>query len=181
MKRTVVTNGLVAVLLLTVAGCTGDGSEGAGGESGTPGAESPRQADEGDVLEALGAAEVGFEQEARLDDGVRVVVGTPEEFEPSGTKVAGPEKEHVKFTVRVVNDSGSRIRPRDISVTVESDGGQGGDVTDLQSEVMGPPTGAIRPGQEVEWTHGFGVIDAEDVMVVVQVGLERAPVVVSDS
>jgi hypothetical protein len=87
----------------------------------------------------------------------------------------------VRFTVRLVNGTGKRVSPADVSVTVESGGVQGGDVLDAEHAMSGAPNRAVRPGGKASWVHGFGVVDPADVSVVVQAGLERAPVEFSAS
>jgi hypothetical protein len=127
-------------------------------------------------VESVDGVAIRFGEPFGFDDGLSVHVGIPEEFAPSPHAVRGAESSFVKFPVRLVNESGRRVRPASVTVTVTSGKGQGGSVIDEKQALIGPPRGAVEPGDEVSWMQGFGVLDPNDVAVVVQVGVDRAPV-----
>lgn len=179
--RRVVIAAVAASVALLVTGCSGDEPDGsasndAGAASGSgSGAGGEAQEVSGNHVEALDGSTLSFGEPIEYDDGLTVVVSEPTSFDPSAKAVTGAE-EHVQFTVRLVNGSKKRISPADIFITVESGGGQGGDVIDPAQSKSGPPAKAVKPGGKASWVQGFGVVDPEDVSVVVQAGLDRAPV-----
>ena len=64
---------------------------------------------------------------------------------------------------------------------VTSGGGQAGDVFDSERGMSGPPSKVVRPGGRTKWVQAFGVLDPDDVSVLVQAGLDRVPVSVEAS
>ncbi|WP_110181293.1 hypothetical protein [Nocardioides solisilvae] len=150
------------------AGAAGTGQQAEGGSSGS-GKPAAEQVDE------LGGSRVAFGEPVEYADGLRIVVGDPQPLEvPSGA--AGGAEEHVRLTVRLVNGSKRKVSPVDVALMVESGGGQAADVFDRGQKLNGPPRRAVAPGGEARWAQGFGVADPEDVVVVVQAGLDRIPV-----
>lgn len=177
--RRVVIAAVAASVALLVSGCSGDEPDGpndagAGSGSGSS-AGGGAQEVSGNHVEALDGSTLTFGEPIEYDDGLTVVVSEPTSFDPSAGAVTGAEK-HVQVTVRLVNGSKKRVSPADVFITVESGGGQGGDVLDPAQSMSGPPAKAIKPGGKASWVQGFGVVDPEDVSVVVQTGLTRAPV-----
>jgi hypothetical protein len=99
------------------------------------------------------------------DDGVRVTVGKPTEFQPSAYPVDEKSKRYLKFTVTVVNKSD---KPLDLGLTyisVESNHEQAQDVFDSASGLRGPPTTKVLKGRESQFEVGFGVADPKDVVM----------------
>ena len=156
---------MLAGLLLT--GCTGDTDE--------PAAETPTDGDSGQAI--IDTTTVDYGESADYEDSVSIVVSEPETFTPSGKATAGGEPEFVMFEVTLTNDSDSPVAATDLSFSVESGGHQAGEVIDPRRDVQGPPSPKIRPGESQTWNVGFGVLDADDVQVEVQAGMDAAPVV----
>jgi hypothetical protein len=130
-------------------------------------------------VEALGGDAVLFGEPFEFEDGLAVKVSRPREFTPSRGATAGDDTAFVRFTVDLINNSGRRISPGDVSVTVTSGGGQGGEVRDKKRQLTGPPARSVKPGGRITWVQGFGVLDPNDVAVVVQAGLNRVPIAVT--
>ena len=174
---------IVAVGMLALAGCTGESADGADGSattaagSGTTTATTTQdsttepESGDGDTPSGPSLGET-FEYE----DGLSVSVSPPELFMPSATATMGPEPDYISVTVTVVNGTETEFSPLDVTVTVASGGGQGGDVLDPDSGI-GAPDAPIAPGQEASWKLAFGVLDGQDVTVNVQPGIDRDPVI----
>jgi hypothetical protein len=129
-----------------------------------------------DHIEALGGSKVGFGEQVKYSDGIRLAVSEPAQFIPSAKATVRTEKEYVKFTLELVNESRKEVSAADVFVMVESAGGQGGAVIDPNRQASSAPTRMLAPGDKITWTQGFGVLDPADVKVVVQAGLTRRPV-----
>lgn len=159
--------------LLLVTGCTGDSEDGAADPAGeTPSTSSPSGT-------PGPTPDVSFGEPFEFDDGVTVQVSAPKQFRPSAEATVGGEPDYVRVDVRLVNGTERRVSPSEVTVTVESGGGQGGDVLDPTKEMTASaPSKPVRPGGEASWTLGFGVLDPKDVTVQVQVGLDRQPVTI---
>jgi hypothetical protein len=82
------------------------------------------------------------------DDGVRVTVGKPTEFEPSAFAVVEKSKRYLKFTVTVVNKSDKPIDLGLTYISVQSNNEQAHDVFDSGSGLRGPPTTKVLKGRE---------------------------------
>lgn len=187
------TAAFAAAAALLAGGCSGDGADEPSSKTGAEGAETTgageptdatggsSPAGSGNHVEALGGATVAFGEAAEYADGLRILVSAPEDFEPSQSAATGAQEGFVRFVVRVVNNSEESVSPADISVTVESQGSQAGDVFDTTRRMSGPPARDVKPGGTAQWVQGFGVADPEDVSVIVQAGLERAPAAFSRS
>jgi hypothetical protein len=108
---------------------------------------------------------LAFGKSYTWDDGVRVTVGKPIEFQPSAYPVDEKSKRYLKFTVTVVNKSD---KPLDLGLTyisVESNHEQAQDVFDSASGLRGPPTTKVLKGRESQFEIGFGVADPKDVVM----------------
>ena len=160
----------VTALLLAVAGCS-SGQDDDKSSSGGP-------TDQGGTSgSSVDGGTVSFGDPVEYRDGLSIVVSDPEKFKPSARAITGTEKKFVKVEVRLVNDTGKKVSPADVYVTVASDGGQAADVIDpKQGMTAGPPKKAVQPGGEATWVLGFGLIDDENVEVQVQPGINPAPV-----
>ena len=190
MKARVVAT--VAVGMLVLAGCTGESVDDANGSTTTTTAvetddsTSTATGDDSATGESTAEPETGdgssgpaLGETFEYDDGLVVSVSGPELFMPSATATMGPEPNYISFTVTVVNGTETEFSPLDVTVTVASGGGQGGDVLDPDSGI-GAPEEAIAPGEEASWELAFGVLDGEDVAVSVQPGIDREPVTFKD-
>jgi hypothetical protein len=107
------------------------------------------------------------------DDGVRVTVGKPTEFEPSAFAVVEKSKRYLKFTVTVVNKSDKPIDLGLTYISVQSNNEQAHDVFDSGSGLRGPPTTKVLKGRESQFEVGFGVADPKDV--VMEIALHADP------
>jgi hypothetical protein len=163
----------MAGLLLVMSGCSGDGdlekSERA--DSAASAADTSAQ-----QVRAVGGDTAVFGERFEFEDGLAVMVGPPEEFTPSRKAIKGPEGDFVKFTVALDNGSAKKFNPANVTVTVTSGGGQAGDVIDKKQQMTLTPGEPVEPGGQISWVQGFGVLNPEDVAVVVQVGMNRVPV-----
>ncbi len=160
-------------MVLGMSGCSG------GAEDKEPeGSGSPKSASELSMEEvaAVGGDTAAFDETYEFGDGLAIEVTSPEEFSPSRKATTGGESHYVKFEIRLANHTAKKVNPGNVSVTVTSGGGQGGDVIDKKQKMTGPPTRPLAPGDETSWAQGFGILDPQDVAVVVQVGVNRAPV-----
>lgn len=184
MRTRVMVTGAVGLMVL--AGCTGESAGDASGSTTTSAAgqtASSSAAASGDDAtpeqgqgSGDGAAGPALGERFEYDDGLAVSVTAPELFMPSATATMGPEPDYISVTVTVVNGTENDFSPLDVTVTVASGGGQGGDVLDPDSGI-GAPDAAIAPGQEASWKLAFGVLDGQDVTVNVQPGIDRDPVI----
>jgi hypothetical protein len=165
-KRAAVATALTGLLLLT--GCTGDSDD-----KNSP---AVKAGDEDSITENV-AADAAFGEPFEFEDGLAIQVTEPKQFRPSANATTGGEPNYVGIKVRVVNETGRKFSPAQVSITVESDDGQAGDVIDAKKKMMAsPPRKAVKPGEQVAWNLGFGVLDPKDVAVEVQVGMDREPV-----
>jgi hypothetical protein len=162
----------VAGLLLIATACSGNDGDGAPATRSTgEGANASTE-----QVTALGGKVVSFGENFEFEDGLSITVGEPKEFVPSPSATTGGEGQYVKFTMQLANETNAKISLSEVFVTVESGGGQAGDVVDKKHKMSGPPSAKLKPGDEVAWSQGFGVLDPENVTVVVQAGMDRAPV-----
>lgn len=127
-------------------------------------------------VEAVGGDTITFGEPFEFEDGLSVTVSRPEEFTPSSKAIKGDEDNYVKFTVSVENGTTKKFNPADVTVTVTSGGGQAGDVIDKKQKMSLAPVGPVKPGGRISWVQGFGVLNPDDVAVVVQAGMSRVPV-----
>lgn len=171
----------VVGLLLVMAGCSGDEQhEPSSNKPDGPAAIATDPTDgSGNHLEALGGSTLAFDEPAEYDDGLSIKLSEPEEFVPSTNATTGAEENYVKFTLHLVNGSDRKITPAAISVTVESRGGQAGDVIDQKHQMSGPPTKTVKPGGRTAWVQGFGVLDPTDLRVFIHAGRDRVPMAFS--
>jgi hypothetical protein len=154
--------------LLVLAGCTGGSDDG----------DSPSdQTDKTGAATDEVTADASFGEPFEFEDGLAISVSEPKMFRPSANATTGGEPNYVGMKVRVVNETGRKFSPAQISITVESDDSQAGDVIDAKRNMMAsPPRKSVRPGGQASWNLGFGVLDPNDVAVEVQVGMNREPV-----
>jgi hypothetical protein len=170
---------IAAVGLVALTGCTGDGDTATAtpsGQSASDGAgqESSSASPSGSSSPAP-APESAFGEAYKYRDGLAVTVAEPKSFKPSKDAIRGGEPDFVSFEITVVNGGSQEVGLTDFTVTVQSGGGEGGDVRDPKSRISGVPTKPIAPGKKATWTMAFGVVDAQDVRVQVLPGLEAEP------
>jgi hypothetical protein len=127
-------------------------------------------------VEELGGFTALFDEPVRYNDGLVVKVSAPRPFKPSNKAVGGIESHYIKLTVHLINRSQEKVSPRSVFLSVESGGGQAGDILDPKHRMSGPPTKQVGPGESTRWVQGFGVRDPGDVEVLVHAGVEREPV-----
>src|SRR5215207_6090153 len=111
------------------------------------------------------AKTLAFGKSYTWDDGVTVTVGKPEKFMPSEFAVVEKNKDYVKFTVTVANKSN---KPLDLGltyITVQSRNQEADHVFDSPTDLKGPPDPKVSKGQESEFHVGFGVVDANDLVM----------------
>ena len=153
-----------------VGGNSGGETNSAGdGESG----EDPAGASDNAARET---ADVAFGETYTYENGLAVSVSEPEAYMPSATSVNGGEPDFVTFTVTVVNGSTGDIASSDVFVTVQSGGGEAGEVMDPDAGIVGAPAEVVAPGGDRSWPLAFGVLSAGDVLVRVQPGIDVDPV-----
>lgn len=161
---------VVALLSSSLAACSGGGED----DATAPGTAVTSMDPAANHVEALGGTEVPFGEVAEYDDGLTVVVERPEPVDPG--EDADEDAARVSLTVRLVNGSDRKVRPAEVSVMVESGGGQASDVLDEEEGLTGPPAKALAPGARARWTQVFEVADPGDLSVLVQAGTDRIPV-----
>jgi hypothetical protein len=180
MERSKIAAAVLGTALL-VTGCSaGQDDKRSSDSDSAVGAQAGTSNTSANHVEALGGSTVAFDKPAQYEDGLSITVSDPQPFTPSKAATTGGEENHVKFTIELVNGSGKKISPTDILVTVDSGGGQGGDILDPKNKMTGAPTKPVKPGAKVRWLQGFGVLDPDDVEVVVQAGLNRVPMLFTD-
>jgi len=171
---------VLAMGVLALAGCTGEAPEkGTGSLSTAVGTGTSTTAPKDAVSSSpIPGAPSGsaFGETFKYDDGLAVSVGSPKPFSPSAKATKGPEPDFITVTVSVVNETKTKFSPLDVTVTVASGGGQGGDVLDPASG-LGAPNKAIAPGGNATWKLAFGVLNSEKVAVNVQPGIDRDQVI----
>jgi hypothetical protein len=176
MRKQAVAAALSGVLL---AGCTGGDSTNDGQSSPDGNATSSSDTGQSGASGQERARDVSFGDTFEFDDDLAISVSAPKLFRPSANATTGGEPDYVRFEVRLENQTPRRVRLDQVSVTVESGGGQGGDVIDERKNLSGgSPSRVVKPGGAATWALGFGVLDPDDVTVQVQVGGERQPVTV---
>jgi hypothetical protein len=111
------------------------------------------------------------------DSGISVSIGTPQPITPSKNAIVGGEPEFVSFDVTLKNGSDAAFAPGEVFVTVESGGEQAAEIRDPKNGLEGPPRKSVAPGAMRTWDLGFGVFDATDLAIQVQLGLDEEPVV----
>lgn len=99
------------------------------------------------------------------EDGLTATVSKPTKFTPSPYAAAeGKFKTHVMFTITVKNGTKEKI---DLFAgpNVSSGDTEGGAVFDTDKGLEGTPNTAILPGRSVKFKVGFGVKDANDIVM----------------
>lgn len=178
---------IAAVGMVALAGCSGDGdgdttsAPGVTQSSAAEGAEDSSDASAGDSTgESTGDPETtgdaAFGETFTYPDGLAVSVGAPVAFTPSADALRGGEPDFVTFEVTVTNGTSAEVTTADFTVTVQSGGGEGGDVRDPGNAIAGAPTDPVAPGGGATWAVAFGVLDARDVLVHIIPGIDSDPV-----
>jgi hypothetical protein len=158
---------------MAMVGCTNDSDDPPAADNGSSEAQETGSGSVGGNAEPP----TPFGEAYSYDQGTVVTVGTPSPFTPSRKALAGGEPEFVTVELTVDNGSDAPVAPAEVFVTVESDGQQAGEVLDPKNELNGPPKQPVKPGASRSWKVGYGVYDATDVTVQVQLGLDEEPVI----
>jgi hypothetical protein len=172
MRNWKVAAGTFVGLVLVLTGCSGDADKGSDGPASAANSSAEQ-------VRALGGDSVAFGEAYRYEDGLTLTISGPEEFTPSPKAKTGGEGNFVKFTLQVDNGTAKKFKPASVTVTVTSGGGQAGDVLDKKQGMTLAPGKPVKPGGQISWVQGFGVIDPQDVAVVVEAGMDRAPLAVT--
>lgn len=157
-----------ALLAVTSAGCTDSDDPPRAGDGPRTVTMDPAA----NHVEALGGSRVAFGERATTDDGVTVVVQEPRPHDPPPS-ARGTGEGFVEIGLRLVNDSDSRVL--DVTVMVESGGGQAGELLHERRGLVGPPR-VVKAGSSQRWSQVFDVAELDDVTVTVQAGTDRLPV-----
>ncbi len=176
MERTVTTIA-AAALAFALAGCgpsNGPRGDYGGGESITPSTSSPGATSQGSgaAQGSAGTDVVPFGQAWTYEDGLKVAVTAPEEFEPTG-EGAGSPLSAVRMEVTVENGTDEELDPALIAVGVTSAEAAAEPIVDSRKGLNGSPEDTVGPGERVSYPVGFLVKDPKDVLVEVTPGLER--------
>jgi hypothetical protein len=171
-KRRARFTGHVVVVLCAfslVAGCSGGSHD--------PLSSNPAEPAVGEPVSQVEGIAVAYGEPARYGKGLSLVVSEPRRFRPSADALTGNEEDFVKVRVRLVNRTDKLVSASNVSVSVETVGGQGADIIDGANRMVGgPPSAKIRPGGSASWVLGFGLIDTKDITVHVQPGLNSDPI-----
>jgi hypothetical protein len=162
---------VVAVLCASslVAGCSGGSDD--------PLSSKPAEPAVGEQVSQIEGITVAYGEPAHYGKGLSMVVSEPRQFRPSADALTGNEEHFVKVRVRLVNRTDKPVFASNVSVSVETVGGQGADIIDGANRMVGaPPSAKIRPGGSASWILGFGLIDTKDIAVHVQPGLNGDPI-----
>jgi hypothetical protein len=117
---------------------------------------------------------LAFGKSYTWDDGVRVTVGKPKEFQPSGFAAVEKDKRYVKFTVTVANKSNKRLDLGLTYISVRSDNEEADQIFDSGTGLTGPPDVKVLKRREAKFDVGFAVTDPKDL--VMEVALHDNPV-----
>lgn len=105
-------------------------------------------------------------------DGLQVTVSAPTPFAPSEYAAADPANAYLEFTITVTNRTGKEYDPVLFSVTAQSGNQEADQVYDSANGFTGTPSTAVLDGRESQFKIGFGVADANDVVMEVRPGFD---------
>lgn len=149
---------LAAFTAATIAGCT---------MAPAPAVDDP--APSASAVDAAGETlpdqpEGRFGKALTYPDGMRIKVGTPEQFDPPpGAYIDASMPYYVKFTVSITNGSDKRFDPILTSVSVASGETEGSPLYDVSNGLSVAPDTVIPPGDVRSWVVAFGVTDVDDI------------------
>jgi hypothetical protein len=111
---------------------------------------------------------LAFGKSYRWDDGITLTVGKPTKFQPSAYTTLDKTKRYLRFTVTVANKSD---KPLDLGLTyisAKSNSEEAHHVFDSVTGLRGPPDSKLSKGRESKFDVGFGVADAKDVVMEIE-------------
>lgn len=156
--RTIPGLALAAFTAATIAGCT---------MAPAPAVDEPAASatvvdDAADTLP--NQAEGRFGKPLKYPDGMRIKVGTPEQFDPpAGAYIDASMPYYVKFTVSITNGSSERFDPILTTVSVASGESEGSPLYDVRNGLSIAPDTVMPPGDVRSWVVAFGVTDVDDI------------------
>ncbi len=134
-------------------------------EEAAPAEEAEGQDDNGVAL---------FGETLTRDDGLELTVSEPQPFTPSEWAAGGEgSAQHVRFEITITNGTAEKFDPSMIYPTVTSGGVEGEEVFD--EGLDGAPMTTVLPGKSVTFPIGFGVEDAADVLMEIELDWEDEP------
>lgn len=166
---------IAAVALLSACGTAatpGAVAEQTGSNRPAATSEAPAAEPAPEVSTADPNEPVAFGSTKTYTDGLQVTVSKGTKFTPSES-AAGTEKfkTFVKYTITVVNGTGKVFDPSMFTSSAQSANLEGSAVYDGEGMGGGPSTKLLK-GREAKFTIGFGVSDANDVVLQVQPSFE---------
>lgn len=173
----------LAAAALALAGCSSQSATAPTDESprgtNTPAASSAEPTETASSAapeEDDGTARFG--QTYTYENGLAVTVGKPKAFKPSqGAAGAESGDPAVKFTVRLVNNTGKKYDPVLFTATVQSGNTEGSQVYDSGKGIEGTPSTSLLNGREVEFPMVFAVADPKDIVMDVSPGFDYEAVI----
>lgn len=150
---------ILASVLILVGGCTG-------GEVASDPPQGSNASTEDVPAEEEPVEDPKFGNAFTYDDDLSVQISEPETFKPSQF-AALVEKwpDYVKFDVTIVNGTKKKFDTSMIYFTVQSKDKEAEEVFDADKGFNGAPTTTLLPGRQAKYKVGFGVLDANDLVM----------------
>lgn len=145
---------------------------GADAESGAARSNAPS-----DSASASSSDTAHFGQAFKYQDGLKVIVGKPAQFQPGSLVHDLEDKRHryyVKFQVTIINGSNKRYEQTVFSTTLQDGQREGEEIFDSEHGFDGSPNTVLLPGRSSKFKIGYGVDDARDLVMQVSVDFDHA-------
>lgn len=128
------------------------------GTNNPSGSPSSEQTEPGD-------GQLKFGKSFTWDDGITITVSKPKVFTPSQYSKIKGAKTHVRFDVTVVNKSDNTLDLTLAYITLQSNNQEAEQVFDSAKGLKGSPSTKLLKGREAKWAVGFGVVNANDLVM----------------